>query len=138
MEWRRRGCIEKLCRAYLTRSSDLELADHDWPVPTYCISDVADYIERIGDIVFSEPANNGRVIAFLDFVLRISETVGVEECIPPTINVLVKSSFNPFKDEGVVANFVNTCSYIIYNLFLQYYLCHSLSSSRWIDYLSTL
>ena len=136
MEWRRRGCIEKLCRAYLTRNLNLELADHDWPVPD--ISDVANYIERIGDVVFSEPANNGRVIAFLDFVLRISETAGVEECIPPAVNVLVKSSFNPFKDEGVVDKFVNTCAYIIYNLFLQYYLCHSLSSSRWIDYLNTL
>ena len=132
MEWRRRGCIEKLCQAYLTRNlgQNIELVEaRDWPVPeSGTISDVADYIERIGDIVFSESANNGLVVAFLDFVLRISETVGVEECIPPTINVLVKSSFNPFKDEGVVANFVNTCSYIIYNLFLQYiYVIHSLA-----------
>ena len=88
--------IEHLCRSYLSQST---------VIPEECemefahTPDVADYIT--GDHLFSiQPATAVYVAVFLEYVLQICKTAGVDACVPPAANVLEKTCFD--SDLGIM------------------------------------
>lgn len=90
----RRRRIEQLCRSYLSQST----APETMPERP---ADVADYIEGVGDRLFSiRPATAVYVSVFLEYVLQICKTAGVDACVPPAANVLEKTRFD--SDLGIM------------------------------------